>query len=86
MKSEERFQLWEKQAIDPGLNISEVKQIREKFETDSVPSGQKWGTPEDIANIALFLGSNKSNYINGVALVADGGPHTKSYITQLYAK
>lgn len=86
VKSEERFQLWEKQSIKEKLDSEGVQSIREKLETNSVPTGQKWGTPEDIANIAVFLGSNQSSYINGVALTADGGSHTKSYITQLYTK
>lgn len=31
------------------------------------------GTPEDIANAALFLASDKADYINGVSLPVDGG-------------
>jgi len=31
------------------------------------------GTPEDIANIALFLASNDSRMITGAAIAADGG-------------
>jgi NAD(P)-dependent dehydrogenase (short-subunit alcohol dehydrogenase family) len=31
------------------------------------------GTPEDIANIALFLASNESRMITGAAIAADGG-------------
>ena len=31
------------------------------------------GTPEEIANIALFLGSSESSYINGVVIAADAG-------------
>src|SRR5690625_3570798 len=31
------------------------------------------GKPEDVANIALFLASDESRYINGVTLAADAG-------------
>jgi len=34
---------------------------------------RRWGRPEDIANIALFLTSNESAYVNGAMVVADGG-------------
>jgi NAD(P)-dependent dehydrogenase (short-subunit alcohol dehydrogenase family) len=34
---------------------------------------RRWGTPEDIANTALFLASDEGSYMNGAILVADGG-------------
>lgn len=37
-----------------------------------VPIG-RIGTPEDIANIALFLASDESSYICGENIIADGG-------------
>ncbi|MFH0796281.1 MAG: SDR family NAD(P)-dependent oxidoreductase [Candidatus Omnitrophota bacterium] len=34
---------------------------------------RRWGTPEEIARVALFLASDESSYLNGVVIAADGG-------------
>jgi NAD(P)-dependent dehydrogenase (short-subunit alcohol dehydrogenase family) len=34
---------------------------------------RRFGTPEDIANAALFLASDEASYITGAALNVDGG-------------
>ena len=34
---------------------------------------RRLGTPQDIANMALFLASEESAYVTGAAMVVDGG-------------
>src|SRR6266705_1615017 len=43
----------------------------EKYKA-GVPLG-KFGTPEDVANVALFLASDMSSYVTGQVINADGG-------------
>ena len=46
----------------------DVKSAMLKF----VPLG-KFGTVEDVANLALFLASDSSSYITGQVIQVDGG-------------
>ena len=39
----------------------------------SCVAGAGTGQPIDIANVALFLASDLSGFVNGVSVVADGG-------------
>jgi NAD(P)-dependent dehydrogenase (short-subunit alcohol dehydrogenase family) len=32
-----------------------------------------WGSPQDVANMAVFIASDRAKYINGAQLVVDGG-------------
>jgi len=63
-------------AICPGFIATEmVKAMPENILQDI--ERRSWlgrlGTPEEIANVYLFLASNEASFINGVALEASGG-------------
>jgi NAD(P)-dependent dehydrogenase (short-subunit alcohol dehydrogenase family) len=44
----------------------------EKVFTEAIPL-KRWGEVEDIANLAIFLGSDESSYIHGDLIRIDGG-------------
>ena len=51
--------------------LDSVPGLREKME-GGVPA-RRLGTPEDIANTALFLASDEASYVSGVVVPVDGG-------------
>ena len=55
----------------PGFNLEEAQ----KTAAEKVPVA-RYGLPEDIAKIAVFLASDDASYIVGQTLVADGGTTT----------
>jgi NAD(P)-dependent dehydrogenase (short-subunit alcohol dehydrogenase family) len=65
-------------AIAPGLVAGGMntpilnKEVLVSGLTQQVPL-KRFGTPEEIVKIALFLASDDSSYINGTTVVADGG-------------
>ncbi|HYM69753.1 MAG TPA: glucose 1-dehydrogenase [bacterium] len=50
------------------LNNPEAKQLR----LNRIPMG-RFGRAEDIVNLALYLASDESTWVNGSVMVADGG-------------
>jgi NAD(P)-dependent dehydrogenase (short-subunit alcohol dehydrogenase family) len=53
--------------MNRGVGASSPERIRE-----IVPLGTK-GSPEDVAQVAVFLASAESDYVNGQTFVVDGG-------------
>lgn len=59
-------------AIAPGyITIWGTKEGR-KVIAEQIPL-KRWGTPEDIGKVAVFLASDDSSYITGSVIIVDGG-------------
>jgi 3-oxoacyl-[acyl-carrier protein] reductase len=63
-------------AVLPGMILTAMsKRVRKKAGEEilkNIPVG-RFGEPVEIANLVLFLASEKSNYITGQAISIDGG-------------
>jgi 2-dehydro-3-deoxy-D-gluconate 5-dehydrogenase len=65
-------------AIAPGYMATNNTQAlradegRTKAILERIPAG-RWGTPDDVKGVAVFLASHASDYVNGHVLVVDGG-------------
>ncbi|MBP8304318.1 MAG: 2-dehydro-3-deoxy-D-gluconate 5-dehydrogenase KduD [Phycisphaerae bacterium] len=65
-------------AIAPGYMATDnTKALREdearnKAILDRIPAG-RWGTPEDLQGVAVFLASAASDYMSGYTVAVDGG-------------
>lgn len=62
-------------SINPGVIQTSMTEKDEPISgtmTEEIPL-RRDGTPEEIANVALFLASDESSYVTGHNLVADGG-------------
>jgi 2-deoxy-D-gluconate 3-dehydrogenase len=46
--------------------------VRNKAILDRIPAG-RWGEPEDLQGVAVFLASSASDYLNGYTIAVDGG-------------
>jgi 2-deoxy-D-gluconate 3-dehydrogenase len=65
-------------AIAPGYMATKNTQplrddpVRNKQILERIPAG-RWGNPEDLQGIAVFLASQASDYVNGYTFAVDGG-------------
>lgn len=63
-------------AIAPGFIQTEMTETLPQEIKDQmlkrIPMG-RWGTPKDIAKVALFLASESASYVTGQVIVVDGG-------------
>ncbi|MPY92899.1 MAG: glucose 1-dehydrogenase [Acidimicrobiia bacterium] len=58
--------LWERNRAVPGV----VEQI------EAQTALRRWGEPEDVADVVVFLASNAARYVTGVTVPVDGGMAT----------
>ncbi|MCW1735367.1 3-oxoacyl-[acyl-carrier-protein] reductase [Anaerorudis cellulosivorans] len=66
-------------AIAPGFIITDMtgalsEEVRKQW-AEQIPL-RRGGTPEDVANVALFLGSELSSYVSGQVINVCGGMNT----------
>jgi 2-deoxy-D-gluconate 3-dehydrogenase len=65
-------------AIAPGYIVTDstaalvADPARNRDITARIPAG-RWGQPEDLKGIVVFLASEASNYVHGVVIPVDGG-------------
>ena len=65
-------------AIAPGYMATDntaplrADPVRSKEILERIPAG-RWGTPDDLKGIAVFLASEASNYVTGYTIAVDGG-------------
>ena len=66
-------------AIGPGFIQTEIHEdliesdpTRYKHILENIPMS-RFGDPQDVANLAIFLASDASNYIIGQTIYVDGG-------------
>ena len=74
---------WAKQnihvnAIAPGYMATDntaplrADPVRSKDILERIPAG-RWGTPDDLKGVVVFLASEASDYVNGYTIAVDGG-------------
>lgn len=63
-------------AVAPGLTQTKMLDVLEADAEEQIKKGlgmHRFGTPEEIAEVCLFLASDKSSYVTGETIKVDGG-------------
>lgn len=66
-------------AVCPGIIMTEMGEMAVQFDPEKVkkPPMGRGGRPDEVAQLALFLASERSSYITGVSIRIDGGWGTR---------
>lgn len=59
--------------MDTEMNVALVNDSERNKQILSRIPMERWGTPEDIGGVAVFLASDAANYITGAIIPVDGG-------------
>ena len=60
---------WTKTSMNKDLSLDQINEEKRKILLN------RFAEPEDIANVVLFLSSNKANYVNDSIIRVDGGKY-----------
>ncbi len=60
-------------SIEGGVSPAGAQKAHDQF-AQLIPAG-RYGTPEEVARLVAFLGSDDAAYLNGSVYVVDGGMH-----------
>jgi len=59
--------------MDTQMNVNLINDEKRNTEILArIPAG-RWGTPDDVKGVAIFLASKASDYLNGAVIPVDGG-------------
>lgn len=65
-------------AVLPGMIETDMSATVRKRASDQIMAripSKRFGQPEDVAKLVVFLASDEASYINGEAITVDGGMH-----------
>jgi NAD(P)-dependent dehydrogenase (short-subunit alcohol dehydrogenase family) len=71
--TDERFDKWEREMAKTELDDEAAKATRKEWGRNIARPDHEWGTAEELGNLIVFAASDRSTFINGAVLVADGG-------------
>jgi 3-oxoacyl-[acyl-carrier protein] reductase len=72
VRTDERFGRWHAQLGAAGAPADVADLMRTWAPGIARPDGE-WGTPRELADLIVYAASERSSFVNGAVLVADGG-------------